>query len=208
MNRGLKNTSILIALGALVLAGGVFFGMSAPSNLSEEPTTGEQVPSTAQEVEKDTKPVAPVSPKGTGSTPTTPVVEEEKPTLPPWSMNPFFLKSRTDLMHPSKTDWIAIGANGPDKSIELDGWRVRSTVSGNAFIIRNIVSTNAPTVAVRLGSKDVVAFVHTVGSKMDSYFAGGEYHLYFGAETVAWGKEHDTLQLVSPSQEVVDTYSY
>ena len=125
-------------------------------------------------------------------------------------VQPFLVKSEVgpssfqNAIHPQKDDWVVISADGPDQSVDLTGWTVRSAVSGKSFTISPLGGTKH----VRIGSRDTSATVHTVGLPSKSYFAEGEWHLYFGEATVAWGEEHDVIELVNPSGDVVDTYEY
>lgn len=117
---------------------------------------------------------------------------------------PFFVKSPAYSIHPQKEDWLVISADGPDMSVDLTGWSVRSTQSGKSFTIAPLGGTQK----VAIGSRDTAVFIHTIGSPTKNYMAEGEWHLYFGQTTVAWDAEHDIIQLVNPSGSVVDTYSY
>ena len=53
-------------------------------------------------------------------------------------VQPFFVKpgegppSLQSSIHPEKEDWLIISANGPDMSVDLTGWTVRSTQSGKS----------------------------------------------------------------------------
>ena len=152
---------------------------------------------------------APVPPSGVKNTTT---VQKPNPTVTPTptpapviNPKPHF---RSGATQPTG-DTITIKADAPNMVIDMAGWRVRSTVSGKAFVVPTVLSRaeGAETKQIHIGSTGSVVVVHSAGLSTNNHFTNGEYHLYFGEQTVAW-KEHDTIQLVSPGGEVVDTYTY
>jgi PKD repeat protein len=123
----------------------------------------------------------------------------------PFLVRPFVgTPSLQNSIHPAKGDWIIISADGPDMSVDLTGWIVRSAQSGASVTIVPPSGIQK----VTIGSRDTAVFIHTVGSPSKSYVAEGEWHLYFGQENVLWGAEHDSIQLVDPTGKIISTYSY
>lgn len=94
---------------------------------------------------------------------------------------------------------IAIDYKGDHTSkVNLDGWSVRSAISGKSFTIEDYT----------LGDGWDALLIHTVGSPPEGQRAEGGFEIYFGETVVAWGHEHDTIELINSSGVVVDTYSY
>ena len=134
-----------------------------------------------------------------------------KPSAPQARVGPYIETPPERETDPISEDWLDIAiAHGATESVDITGWSVRSTNSGKSFTIGTVVphGSTAP-IRVVLTGDEGGAFIHTVGSPSKSYVGeGNEYHLYFGEPKIAWGKEHDTIQLVNPSGVVVDTHSY
>ncbi|MDO8517984.1 MAG: hypothetical protein Q7S26_01685 [bacterium] len=151
-----------------------------------------------------TKTTAPTEPIYTPTTShnNTGVVSQQK-------VQPYLVTSPDYVGHPKTEDWITIGLpHITGIQADVTGWSVRSAQSGKIFTIGTIPANGTGTPRKVVIGEDSSVTIHTVGSPTKSYSAEGETHLYFGEPQVAWGKDHDTIQLVDPSGVVVDTYLY
>ena len=191
--------AIVLGVAIFTIAGG--FAPESSSPVPEEEKTEavvEKAPETKTTTTTGTKSTTPTS---------VPKTETQAPApIPVKKSQPYIVVAAS---HPSHVDAITIRADAPNLVIDLAGWKVRSTVSGKTFTIPTLLSRveDSTPMAVRIGSNNAAATVHTVGFVSDNHFSENAYHLYFGEQATAW-KERDTIQLVSPDGEVVDTYTY
>ena len=109
------------------------------------------------------------------------------------------------LINPSN-DQIRIDTE--ESSVDITGWKLRSAISGKSFILQGIKESSGTLRLVVLNVGDV-AYIRSKGSTSSSRIAEGlEYHLYLGASDIAWGAEHDSIELVNKEGLVIDRYSY
>ncbi len=99
-------------------------------------------------------------------------------------------------------DWLLISADENVEGSELNGWSVKSAISGKQFILKDLSG-------FKIGPSEWSVFVHT--AKDPNYTdraMEGEIHMYFDEQAMAWGTEHDTIQLLNSNGIVVDTITY
>ncbi len=116
---------------------------------------------------------------------------------------PVHISTREDLTYPKGDGlWIVIDYDknipASQQLVDLTGWSVRSAVSGKSFTIGKVT----------LGDGTDGLAIMTAGKPAGISGGEGEIHETFGESSIAWGREHDTIQLVNSSGSVIDTYSY
>lgn len=123
-----------------------------------------------------------------------------------------FVSSKAEL-ESTEQGWIKNGLElviAPTSgTIDFTGWSLHSTVSGKRYTFGQVTplgSTSKVGIALD-ASQEGALFIHTARAHDDYLAEGNEYHVFLGSQ-FGWDKESDTVELVSPTGVVVDTYSY
>lgn len=108
-----------------------------------------------------------------------------------------------EYANPSKGgDWLLVASDENIDGSELKGWSVKSLVSGKQFLLKDVSG-------FIIGPSEWSIFIHTAKDLYNNDRAmGGEIHMYFDESEMAWGIEHDTIQLLNSNGVVVDTIIY
>jgi hypothetical protein len=107
--------------------------------------------------------------------------------------------------------FLEIKSGSCEQPIDVTGWMLKSTVSGNSYTIGRVKQNSYSDSEVKLCTGDEGLIVWSGGSVSENKVQMSDtvmYMVFQGSTTTVWGNEHDTIQLVDKEGAVVDTFAY